>query len=293
MSIALLYLPEWLKPHLFTDKKFIDLTLDDIADLQLRISNYQDNYPEVSVVIPAWNEQDNIYRALSSLASTNTKRKVELVVINNNSNDETQKVLETLGVRNYLQPIQGTPFARQLGLEKARGKYHLCADSDTFYPPDWIDSMVAPMEEDKNIVGVYGRYAFLPPISNGRPFLWFYERVTGILVRLRKRKREYINVLGFNMGFVTQVGLANGGFKVTDVRKFDNALGSEYFVDEAEDGRMAINLKKSGSLKLVISNKARVFTSSRRLVAEGGILKSFTNRLKTHTQRILEYLTGK
>jgi len=293
MAIALLYLPTWLKPHLFTDRNFADLTEKEIIDLKLRISKFQDVLPEVSVMIPAWNEQNNIYRALSSLSSSNTERKVEIVVINNNSTDGTQKVLESLGVRNYLQPIQGTPFARQLGLEKARGKYHLCADSDTFYPPDWIDSMVAPMEENTNIVGVYGRYAFLPPKSNGRPFLWFYERVTGILVRLRKKNREYINVLGFNMGFVTQVGLSNGGFEVTNVRKFDNALGSEYFVDEAEDGRMAINLKKSGRLKLVITNKARVFTSSRRLVAEGGILKSFTNRLKTHTQKISEYITGK
>ena len=293
MAISLLYLPAWLKPHLFINKNFSDLTEKEIVDLNLRISKFQDNLPEVSVMIPAWNEQNNIYRTLSSLASSNTERKVEIVVINNNSNDETQKILETLGVRNYLQPIQGTPFARQLGLEKARGKYHLCADSDTFYPPDWIDSMLAPMEDDKNIVGVYGRYAFLPPKSNGRPLLWFYERITGILVRLRKMNREHINVLGFNMGFITQVGLANGGFKVTNVRKFDNALGSEYFVDEAEDGRMAINLKKTGTLKLVFSNKARVFTSSRRLVSEGGILISFTNRLKIHTQRISEYLIGK
>lgn len=293
MAISLLYLPAWIKPHLFINKNFIDLTAKDIADLKTRIGYFQDDSPEVSVMIPAWNEQNNIYRALSSLASSNTKRKVEIVVINNNSTDETQKVLETLGVRNYLQPIQGTPFARQLGLENAKGKYHLCADSDTFYPPDWIDSMVTPMEEDKNVVGVYGRYAFLPPKTNVRPFLWFYERVTGILIRLRKKNREYINVLGFNMGFVTEVGLKNGGFEVTDVRKFDNALGSEYFVDEAEDGRMAINLKKSGRLKLVKSNRARVFTSSRRLVAEGGIFKSFTNRLKTHTQRITEYLNGK
>lgn len=293
MAVSLLYLPAWIKPHLFIDKNFADLTIDEIINIKSRISNFQDDFPEVSVIIPAWNEQNNIYRALSSLVSSNTKRKIEIVVINNNSTDETQKVLEALGVRNYLQPTQGTPFARQLGLEKAKGKYHLCADSDTFYPPDWIDSMVSPMEKDKSIVGVYGRYAFLPPTSNGRPFLWFYERITGILIRLRKKNREYINVLGFNMGFVTQIGLNNGGFKVTDVRKFDNALGSAYFVDEAEDGRMAINLKKSGRLKLVVSNKARVFTSSRRLVAEGGILKSFKNRLKIHAQRITEYLNGK
>lgn len=293
MSVSLFNLPSWIKSHLFIEKKFSQLADDELKDLQWRISKFQDDQPEVSVIIPAWNEANNIFRTLSSLASSNTKRKVELVVINNNSTDETQYVLDILGVRNYLQPLQGTPFARQLGLEKAKGKYHLCADSDTFYPPDWIDCMIKPMEEDENIVGVYGRYAFLPTSGSGRLSLWFYERVTGVLVKIRKKNREYLNVLGFNMGFITKVGLINGGFNVTDVRKFDNALGSEYFVDEAEDGRMAINLKKSGSLHLVKAGKSRVFTSSRRLIAEGGILKSFTNRFKIHIQRFSEYVNWK
>jgi glycosyltransferase involved in cell wall biosynthesis len=293
MSVSLFALPSWMKSHRYTNKKFTDLTPDEINDLKMRIAKFQDQSPEVSVIIPAWNEENNIYRALSSLASSKTKRKVEIVVINNNSTDQTQEVLETLGVRNYFQPIQGIPFTRQMGLENARGKYHLCADSDSFYPPNWIDLMVKPMEDDPKIVGVYGRYAFLPITGNDRFLLWFYERVTGVLVWIRKSKREYINVLGFNMGFITAVGLNNGGFKVTNVRKFDNALGSEYFVDEAEDGRMAINLKKMGNLMLVRSNKARVFTSSRRLIAEGGLLKSFTNRLKMHSRRISEYVKGK
>ena len=244
-------------------------------------------------MIPAWNEENNIYRALSSLASNKTERKVEIVVINNNSTDQTQQVLDTLGVRNYFQPQQGITFARQLGLEKAKGKYHLCADSDSFYPPNWIETMVKPMEEDDQIVGVYARYAFLPITGNDRFLLWFYERSAGVMVWLRKKNREYINFLGFNMGFVTQIALKNGGFKVTDVRKFDNALGSENYVQESEDGRMAINLQKSGKLRLIRSNKARVFTSSRRLIAEGGLVKSFTNRFKVHSQRIFEYVKGK
>ncbi|TZF84756.1 glycosyltransferase family 2 protein [Pedobacter sp. BS3] len=287
------HLPEWLQPHLFPGKKFADLTVAELSDLKERLSRFRDEQPEVSVVIPAWNEQDNIFRTLSSLAANTCRYRVEIVVINNNSTDGTQQVLDELGVRNYLQPIQGTPHARQMGLFKARGKYHLCADSDTFYPPKWIELMVKPMEKDPSITGVYGRYFFLPQPGEGRFLYFFYEKVTGLLIRLRKINREYINVLGFNMGFVTEVGRTTGGFEVTDVRKFDNALGSDYFVDEAEDGRMAINLKKKGRLKLVTNYKARVFTSSRRLKAEGGLVKSFINRFKLHTRRLSEYVNGK
>ena len=291
--MGLFSLPDWIKPHLFTDKKFNDLTDAELSDLKSRLSKFNHEEPDVSVVIPAWNEQDNIYRALSSLASNEIDLKVEIVVINNNSTDRTQQVLDELGVRNYLQPTQGTPHARQMGLFKARGKYHLCADSDTFYPPKWMETMVKPMMKNKEITGVYARYHFMPPAGQSRLSLWPYERMTGIMIRIRKLNREFVNVLGFNMGLVTEVGRTTGGFEVTEVRKFDNALGSDYFVEEAEDGRMALNLQKKGKLKLITDSKARVFTSSRRLVAEGGILQSFLNRFKTHQGRMSEYLTGK
>jgi glycosyltransferase involved in cell wall biosynthesis len=285
-------LPDWIKTHLYPNKNFSDLSASEFQSLREKLKLFTSDSPDVSVVIPAWNEENNIFRSLSSIAATNTKRKVEIIVINNNSTDQTQDVLDKLGVRSYFEPKQGISFARQLGLLKAKGKYHLCADSDTFYPPSWIDLMLAPMVARNEVVGVYGRYSFMPLAQSGRFVLFIYESITGILVRIRKQKREHINVLGFNMGFVTQVGINNGGFIVKEVRKFHNELGSVDYVEEAEDGRMAVNLKKTGILKLVTDSKARVFTSSRRLAAEGGIVKSFKNRVQLHSNRMLEYFTG-
>lgn len=293
MFVAPFSLPHWIKKHQYKNRLFRDLTKRELERIQNGLSKFKDPNPDVTIVIPAWNEQDNIFRTLSSLSSSASERKIEIVVINNNSTDETQKVLETLGVVNYFEEKQGITFARQLGLEKAKGKYHLCADSDTYYPPSWIDEMVKHLEKNNETVGVYGRYAFIPEFDDERFFFWLYERFAGIIIRLRKNNREHINFLGFNMGFKTAVGLRNGGFKVKEVRKFDNAIGSDYFVDESEDGRMAVNLMKTGKLYLVTSSKARVFTSSRRLIAEGGIFKAFNYRLKLHSKRISEYLNGK
>lgn len=286
-------LPVWIDPHLYKAKKFADLSETELADLKSRIAMFSSEVPDVSVVIPAWNEEDNIFRAVSSIVANLTAFKVEIVVINNNSTDGTQKVLEELGIRNYFQPEQGTPYARQMGLDKARGKFHLCADCDTFYPPNWIDLMIKPMQQDDSVKGVYGRYCFIPPVGKSRFGLKIYEIITGILIRIRKQNREYLNVLGFNMGFVTEAGRHPNGFMVNKSRKFDNAAGSEYFVEEAEDGRMALHLKKQGRLKMVTHVKARVYTSSRRLMYDGGIFKAFKNRFKLHTKFISEYLTGK
>ncbi|PST83375.1 glycosyl transferase family 2 [Pedobacter yulinensis] len=290
--MSIFNLPAWIRPHLYTGKNYDSLTEADIADLRERLKRFQADAPEISVMIPAWNEQNNIFRTLSSLAANTTARAVEIVVINNNSTDRTQELLDRIGVRNVLQPEQGTPHARQLGLQVAGGKFHLCADSDTFYPPTWMEYMVRPMERNSEIVGVYGRYSFMPGLGQSRLPYYLYEKVAGLLIRVRKRNREHINFLGLNMGFVTEVARRTTGFQVSQVRKFDNALGSDYFVDEAEDGKMAVNLKTQGRLQLVTGDKTRAFTSSRRLIAEGGIVQSFKNRLKLHLSRVSEYVKG-
>lgn len=291
--MQLFKLPLWLNPHLYKNKNFADLTATELLDLRNRIALFSSQTPDISIVIPAWNEENNIFRAVSSIAANHTFFKVEILVINNNSTDGTQKVLEELGICNYFQIEQGTPYARQLGLDKARGQYHLCADCDTFYPPDWIDLMIKPMQQNPDVTGVYGRYSFIPPEGKSRFGLLLYEMITGILIRIRKKNKEYLNVLGFNMGFVTEAGRHPNGFKVIKSRKFDNAAGSNYFVDEAEDGRMALHLKKKGCLQLITHPKARVFTSPRRLLYDGGIFKAFKNRFKLHSKALAGYFSGK
>lgn len=290
--MPLFSIPVWLEPHFYSGKKFEDLTSSEILNLKERLARFSSDAPEVSIVIPAWNEENNLFKTLSSLASNISNRKIEIIVINNNSTDSTQDILDTLGVKSFFQKEQGISHARQMGLLKAKGKYHLCADSDTFYPPCWIDEMVGPLTYSQTYVGVYGRYSFLPKEGQSRLMLFAYEAITGLLIRLRKYKREHLNVLGFNMGFITECGRLNGGFEVNKVRKFENAKGSDDFVDESEDGRMALNLKKTGKLCLAKSSHARVYTSSRRIVAEGGLFQAFKSRFLLHCSNMGEYIKG-
>ncbi len=274
-----LSVPKWVRSHLYENRKFNNLSISEIASIKKRLENCRNVQPDVSIVIPAWNEEDSIFRTLSSLASTTTNLKVELIVINNNSRDSTQEILDKLGVINYFEPDQGIHYARQMGLEKARGTYLLCADADTLYPEKWIDLMVAPMAQKKDVVGVHGRYSFIPPGNDGRLGLWFYELLTAGVVRLRQRKRQYLSVYGFNMGLITKIGLETGGFKTITNRQYGNMVGSD-FVNDSEDGRMARNLLTRGKIELVTHPQARVFTSSRRLMDDGSIWKAFLNRVK-------------
>lgn len=272
-------LPTWVESHLYPGKSFTSLTPDEIGKLAEKLASFRSDQPDVSVVIPAWNEGDNIYRTLSSLAATITTLKVEIIVINNNSTDHLSIVLDTLGVLTYNETSQGIAFARQLGLDKARGTYHLCADADTLYPPHWIDAMTRPLrEKGSGVTGVYGRYAFLPLPGHSRLPLWGYELLASIAIRHRRKKHEFINVLGFNMGLITEVGRSTGGFRTSQVRVFNN----EQNVEESEDGAMALRLKTKGRLHLVTDPHALVYTSPRKVLQDGSLSQAFFNRLRKH-----------
>ena len=58
--MSIFKIPEWVEKHMYSTKMFSDLSSDEIEDLQARLGRFDYDEPEVSVVVPAWNEQNNI-----------------------------------------------------------------------------------------------------------------------------------------------------------------------------------------------------------------------------------------
>ena len=125
-------LPNWIKPHLFLNKRFIDLSEAEINTLKERLSFLRHDNPEVTVAIPAWNEENNIYRTLSSLSESKTNYKVEIIVINNNSSDKTQLVLDKLGVRTSSNPYRARTMQDRWGLTKREERF-TCAQTPILF----------------------------------------------------------------------------------------------------------------------------------------------------------------
>lgn len=95
--------------------------------------------PEISVIMPAYNVEHYLERAVRSVLQQ-SYQDFELLIIEDVSTDRTRNVAERLSsldgrVRLFCQPEnRGMGEARNLGNEKARGKYIFYVDSD-----DWID----------------------------------------------------------------------------------------------------------------------------------------------------------
>lgn len=254
--------------------------VDAFSALRKKLLRFQVDDPEVSIVIPAFNEEKTLERLLQSMAGQVTQYRTELIVANNNSSDRTQQLLDRYGVRSIFVRKQGVAHARQAGLQAARGIYIANADADTVYPPTWLDALVSPLENPQ-VSCTYGTYSFIPSANTSPLQLALYERASRLAAQLRSRDREPTNVLGFNFAFRRADALAVGGFNLN--------AGHQGTVNHksgpCEDGWMALCLSDRGRLHRVSSTKARVRTSDRRLLESGGLGQAFRMRLKREWKR--------
>jgi len=280
-----LTLPAWVKEILEKPLRLSDNSPAFIQELKEKLKRFNTGNPVVSVVIPAWNEEEGILHTLISLANTGTKLPVELLVVDNNSTDGTAALLKELGIKTLLETKQGVGHARTSGLHHAKGKYILTGDSDTLYPAGWITSMTETMikgDADK-VYCVHGSYSFLPGTNTPRWQYGFYEILSSYVIKKKERTQPFLNVLGYNSGFIRQKGIDVNGYDIAVQRTFRGTAGGDPEGHAAEDGMMALRLQEAGGkIAAVNSDDAKVWTSDRRIEIDGGLRKALTLRVKKH-----------
>jgi cellulose synthase/poly-beta-1,6-N-acetylglucosamine synthase-like glycosyltransferase len=87
--------------------------------LRLRGNEVQ---PKITVAIPAYNEEKILYATLRSISQQKGISGVEVLVIDNNSNDRTAELAWKCGARVVTEKRQGVAFARDLALKEAKAK---------------------------------------------------------------------------------------------------------------------------------------------------------------------------
>ncbi len=244
------------------------------------MQKFSHDRPLISVVIIAYNEEEDLLYTLSSLSEMSSYYPTEILVVNNNSTDRTQEILDRCGVRSIMEKRQGIGWARQAGLEGARGDIIINGDADSIYPPHWSEEMAEVLLNDPSTSTVYSRYSFIPSGEASRLPLSIHEIFSTILFRLRRLYADPVNVMGFSFGFRKADALELGGFEVEGEHRW-------------EDGLMVLALTDKGKISLVRSNKARVWTSDRRLIIDGGYRQAFVQRAKKHLGYMPDYLNLK
>src|SRR5437762_7674264 len=100
----------------------------------------------VSVILPVYNRESTIARAIESVLAQ-TYRHFELIVVDDGSTDGTARVVESFDsrIRVVAQPHAGAYAARNRGLRSAHGELIAFADSDDAWLPDRLESQLPLM----------------------------------------------------------------------------------------------------------------------------------------------------
>jgi glycosyltransferase involved in cell wall biosynthesis len=110
-----------------------------------------DPAPEVSVVLPCYNERDHVELEVKRIrnAFEAAGMSYELICVDDGSTDGTREVLEALpDVRTILLPRnQGSGTARRIGTQQARGRVVVWTDADMTYPNERIPELVAELDD--------------------------------------------------------------------------------------------------------------------------------------------------
>ncbi|MFC1650978.1 glycosyltransferase [Candidatus Latescibacterota bacterium] len=120
--------------------------------------------PDVSVIVCARDEEEDIGRCLDSLLDIDYPReKLEIILVDDESGDRTGDILReyasgsdlfrVLSTENELHDLPGKQRPLNLGIRKAQGSIILVTDADIEVQPGWIKGHLAAYTENTGIVG--------------------------------------------------------------------------------------------------------------------------------------------
>jgi glycosyltransferase involved in cell wall biosynthesis len=200
--------------------------------------------PRLSVVIPAFNEALYIRDCLRSLAGQDFTGSVEVIVVDNNSADQTASIARALGAIVVGEDRPGVCWARQRGTEVARGEIVVSTDADTTFDATWLSNIDRAFTRRPSCVAVAGPCRFV----GGPRWGLAYTRLVFGLVRLLYRIT----------GKVFYITATNIAFRKSAWTGYDTRL-----TQGGDELDLLRRLRAQGDVVFEVDNPT--FTSARRL----------------------------
>jgi hyaluronan synthase len=111
--------------------------------------------PSVSVIVPVYNEGNAIANTIESILNSDyPKDKIELVVIDDKSKDNSLEIINKKHLEHDFKVIaldknMGKRYAMAAGFKQCTGDIFVFIDSDTIVKPDTIKMLVQPFSDEK------------------------------------------------------------------------------------------------------------------------------------------------
>lgn len=156
--------------------------------------------PSVAIIIPAYNEEETIVRCLESCIDQTSKAD-EIIVVNNNSVDETVKLVKKFqkdhpdqNILLFNEKTQGITPTRNRGFEEAKSEILGRIDADSTISNNWVET-VRETFSDKEVAASTGpvQYYDMPLVDLG---LKVDEKIRNTLYKMSK---DHKFLFGSNM----------------------------------------------------------------------------------------------
>ncbi len=226
---------------------------------------------DISVVIPAHNEELYIKDCVLSITALKDPAIREIIVVDNASTDRTAEIARSVpGVTVVREPHKGITWARQKGLDRATGDLYASIDADVRVSPQWL-ATVKRRFRDPNIVSLSGPYGYYDLARWKNFIIRFLLQLIFAEQRIMGKHSELIR--GGNTVYRMPALRAAGGFN-TDILFY------------GEDVDTFMRIRKFG--KTAYDPRMSVLSSGRRFNAEGFWKMLFIYRINSIWQHLFD-----
>lgn len=172
----------------------------------------RDNHSKkVSIIIPVKNEEEHLPLCLESISKLNyPPENIEVIVVDNGSNDSTVNIAEKYGVKVFVDLHLNVSGLRNLGVKSAEGAFLAFVDADCMVHKDWL--VAASEYFDNKSVVMWGSPPVIPDNATWVQKTWYHVRMKDDTVcsagwlesmNMFVRKEQFIEAGGFNESLVT------------------------------------------------------------------------------------------
>jgi peptidoglycan-N-acetylglucosamine deacetylase len=233
---------------LFSFLLFLNLSWIAIFLFARRKTWEKDFQPNISVLLPAHNEERVIAETIESLLASDYKGKMEIIVINDGSTDRTEEVVKKMqkrykNIRLFRTEHVGKARALNFGAKKAKYDYLLFLDADSIVEKETIKEIVKPLQHER-IAASSGQVRVK---MTKNPLTWFqdFEYILSSGWRYLCSLIDAVSVLPGFFAIKKKVFLEIGGFSAETL---------------TEDFDITLSLKKKG-YEAAVNPKAVMYTT--------------------------------
>ncbi|AXK40890.1 poly-beta-1,6 N-acetyl-D-glucosamine synthase [Crenobacter cavernae] len=180
------------------------------------------DYPPVSILIPCFNEEENVAETLRYALAIDYPE-FEVIAINDGSDDDTARLLDEAAARDprlrvvHLAQNQGKAMALNTGCLMARHEYLVCVDGDSLLEPHAAKWLVRQMMSSPRVGAVTGN----PRIRNrstllGKVQVGEFSSIIGIIKRAQRTYGRLFTISGVIAGF-RKTAVRQAGYWSDDV----------------------------------------------------------------------------